>query len=59
MPVKNVTATNTRLPDDLHSELARAAREACRSLNGEIVWRLRESLKDERGYGAGCDVAAA
>jgi hypothetical protein len=37
--------TQTRLPDELHRQLARAAEEACRSMNGKIIWRLRESLR--------------
>ena len=38
--------TNLRLPDDLHDELVKAADAAERSLNAEIVYRLKlfESL---------------
>jgi len=38
--------TNLRLPDDLHNELVKAADAAERSLNAEIVYRLKlfESL---------------
>ena len=40
--------TNLRLPDDLHDELVKAADAAERSLNAEIVYRLKtwESLPD-------------
>lgn len=40
--------TNTRLPVAVHRQLAQAAKKACRSLNSEMVFRLRESLKAER-----------
>jgi len=33
--------TNLRLPDDLHDELVKAADAAERSLNAEIVYRLK------------------
>jgi hypothetical protein len=37
-----------RLPVDLRTELERAARESHRSLNGEILFRLERSLREER-----------
>jgi hypothetical protein len=36
---------NLRLPPDLQTKLAKEAAKANRSLNGEIVHRLTESLK--------------
>ena len=39
---------NTRLPVSLHRQLAQAAKELCRSLNSEMIYRLRELLKTER-----------
>ena len=36
---------NVRMPDDLQTKLAKEAVKANRSLNGEIVHRLTESLK--------------
>lgn len=41
---------NTRLPVGLYRELAQAAKESCRSLNSEMIYRLRESLKAERNH---------
>lgn len=37
-----------RLPDDLHADLKTAATEDDRSLNGEIVWLLRQALTARR-----------
>lgn len=39
--------TALRLPPDLHAEIHRAAEQAERSYNAEIVHRLRESLKQQ------------
>ena len=39
---------NVRMPDDLQTKLAKEAVKANRSLNGEIVHRLTESLKTGR-----------
>jgi hypothetical protein len=36
---------NVRLPDDLHAALTDAAAEDERSLNGEILWLLRDALE--------------
>jgi predicted HicB family RNase H-like nuclease len=33
-----------RIPDDLHADLATAAAEDQRSLNGEILWLLRQAI---------------
>ena len=43
-PANLERALNFRLDGDLHERLARAARDHCRSLNGEILWRLRISF---------------
>lgn len=40
---------NLRLPDELHAELAEAARADERSLNSEIIWLLRRML-EQRPY---------
>lgn len=37
-------AVYTRMPADLKSALAAEAAKNCRSVNGEIIHRLRESL---------------
>jgi hypothetical protein len=37
-----------RMPRELREQLAVAAKLATRSVNGEIVYRLRESLKQAR-----------
>jgi hypothetical protein len=37
-----------RLPADLRTQLERAARESHRSLNGEILFRLERSIREER-----------
>jgi len=36
-----------RLPVDLRAKLERAAHESHRSLNGEIVFRLEQSIREE------------
>jgi hypothetical protein len=38
-----------RLPADLRTQLERAARESHRSLNGEILFRLERSIREEQG----------
>ena len=43
---------NLRLPDDLHAQLAEAAKADTRSLNSEIVHLLRRAL-ERRGDDAG------
>jgi predicted HicB family RNase H-like nuclease len=35
---------NIRIPDELHEELRVASQEDQRSLNGEILWLLRQAL---------------
>jgi predicted HicB family RNase H-like nuclease len=35
---------NLRLDEGLHKQLAAEAKRSIRSLNGEIIWRLRQSL---------------
>jgi len=45
--------TPVRLPDDLKKELQAAATGNDRSLNGEIVNRLRASLKGKRKPSSG------
>ncbi len=45
LQVRDVYAGFTlRLPDDLHDALKAAAVEDARSLNGEILWLLRQAL---------------
>jgi Arc-like DNA binding domain len=46
---EGMVVSNSRIPKELHRQLAAAAQRACRSLNSEIVWRLRQSVGDERG----------
>jgi hypothetical protein len=36
-----------RLPAELRTKLERAARESHRSINGEIVFRLERSIREE------------
>jgi hypothetical protein len=43
--------TNARLPVAIHRQLAKAAKKACRSLNSELVFRLRESLRADSNRG--------
>jgi hypothetical protein len=45
---RGMIALNVRLPDGLHRQMAEVAQDSCRSLNGEIIWRLRQSLRDAR-----------
>jgi predicted HicB family RNase H-like nuclease len=40
--MKNITL---RLPDDLHALVVAAADQDERSLNGEIIWLLRQALE--------------
>ena len=42
-----VKVLNLRLDEALHQRLAAEAKHSVRSLNGEIVWRLRQSLPEE------------
>jgi hypothetical protein len=37
-----------RLPADLRTQLERLARESHRSINGEIVFRLERSIREEK-----------
>jgi hypothetical protein len=37
-----------RLPADLRMKLERVARESHRSINGEIVFRLERSIREEK-----------
>jgi predicted HicB family RNase H-like nuclease len=52
----------TRLDETLHRRLTLAAKRSARSLNGEILWRLRKSFAatapQRRGSGAVGDRAA-
>ena len=45
--VKNVNI-NTRYPPDLLEELRKLAQEHERSLNGEIVWALRQYVEQQK-----------
>ena len=45
MSDEQVKKLGMRLPDDLHAELVRAAKEDRRSLHGEIIHLLYEQLK--------------
>jgi hypothetical protein len=49
MPKDNQTKVNLRFDVELRRQVEDLAEAAERSLNGEIVWRLRNSLKQ-----AGC-----
>jgi hypothetical protein len=39
-----IVPLQVRMPEELRRRLAKAALENARSLNGEIVWRLKQSL---------------
>jgi len=43
-----VKVLNLRLEERLHQQIAAEARRSVRSVNGEIIFRLRKSL-DEQG----------
>jgi len=45
MSYEQIKKLGMRLPDDLHAELVRAAKEDRRSLHGEIIHLLYEQLK--------------
>ena len=45
---EGITRFMARLPDPLHSYLTESARQADRSLNYEVVTRLRASIKLDR-----------
>ena len=47
MYTAELTIVNSRLPVDLHRDLKRVARDSCRSVNAEIIYRLRKSIKNE------------
>jgi hypothetical protein len=42
---EGVIDLHSRWPKGLHQQLKKAAREACRSVNSEVVWRLKESFR--------------
>ncbi len=42
LPVK----TNLRFDEELHEQLLKAARRSVRSINGEILYRLRKSFNE-------------
>ena len=42
-----VKVLNLRLDETLHQRLTAEAKRSVRSLQGEIVWRLRQSLSEE------------
>ena len=50
MKAKNVSCDDTqlslRLDEPLRQQLVTAAKRSVRSLNGEIVWRLRQSFQE-------------
>ena len=50
MKAKNVSCDDTqlslRLDEPLLQQLVTAAKRSVRSLNGEIVWRLRQSFEE-------------
>jgi predicted HicB family RNase H-like nuclease len=43
----NGVKLNLRLDERLHQQLADEAKRSVRSINGEIVWRLRSSLDQQ------------
>ena len=43
-----VTAVSARLPKEVRDALVRSAQDSCRSINAELVFRLRQSLREER-----------
>ena len=43
------TSINTRYPQDVLEEMRKLAAQHERSLNGEIVWALREYIKQQKG----------
>jgi hypothetical protein len=47
MYTAELAIVNTRLPVDLHRDLKRVARDGLRSVNAEIIYRLRESIKND------------
>jgi hypothetical protein len=48
-PVENATVNvHLRVPTEIHAALTHEARENDRKLNGEIVARLKASLKKEQ-----------
>ena len=48
MQVKPVRAYSFRMPPDLKKQLQVIAKESGRSLNQEMIHRLKESVKNER-----------
>lgn len=45
---KTYTAINVRFPPDLLAEMRQLAEQNSRSLNGEIVWAIREYVKQQK-----------
>jgi hypothetical protein len=43
------TPINTRSPKELLEELRNLAKDHDRSLNGEVIWALREYVKQQKG----------
>jgi plasmid stability protein len=48
MESKQISSVLVRLPENLKEQLKQRAAENCRSLTGEIIARLQESLKKEK-----------
>jgi hypothetical protein len=47
-PKPKVVTTNVRIPGDMHSAITRVAKQESRSMHGEIIHRLRRSLRDQQ-----------
>jgi predicted HicB family RNase H-like nuclease len=52
-PDDTVKVLNLRLDERLHQQLAAEAKRSVRSVNGEIIFRLRESIERDSEAQAG------
>jgi predicted HicB family RNase H-like nuclease len=51
--VDEAVKLNLRLDEDMHQRFTTVAKQSVRSLQGEIIWRLRQSLEQAAGARAG------